>query len=102
MSLQATELGNHRYDKRTIDSNFDHYRNCAGCNLIVGDLQMSDLIEIIYPQSMTAKLLQNGEVIAEYKVEQCDGCAKLLKLDPFGYKVGQAGEKLAWLCGDCR
>jgi hypothetical protein len=35
---------------------------------------MSDLMEIIYPQSMTAKLLQNGEVIAEYKVEQCDGC----------------------------
>ncbi len=63
---------------------------------------MSDLVEIIYPQSMTAKLLQDGEVIAEYKVEQCDGCAKLLKLDPFGYKVGQAGEKLAWLCGDCR
>ena len=63
---------------------------------------MSDLMEIIYPQSMTAKLLQNGEVIAEYKVEQCDGCAKLLKLDPFGYKIGQAGEKLAWLCGECR
>jgi hypothetical protein len=63
---------------------------------------MSDLVEIIYPQSMTAKLLQDGEVIAEYKVEQCDGCARLLKLDPFGYKVGQAGEKLAWLCGDCR
>ena len=63
---------------------------------------MSDLMEIIYPQSMTAKLLQNGEVIAEYKVEQCDGCAKLLKLDPFGYKIGQAGEKLAWMCGECR
>ncbi len=63
---------------------------------------MSDLVEIIYPQSMTARLLQNGEVIAEYKVEQCDGCAKLLKLDPFGYKIGQAGEKLAWLCGECR
>ncbi len=63
---------------------------------------MSDLIEIIYPQSMTAKLLQNGEVIAEYKVEQCDGCAMVTKLDAFGYKVGQAGEKLAWLCGGCR
>ena len=68
----------------------------------MGATSMSDLIEIIYPQSMTAKLLQNGEVIAEYKVEQCDGCAKLLKLDPFGYKIGQAGEKLAWLCGGCR
>jgi len=63
---------------------------------------MSDLVEIIYPQSMIAKLLQDGEVIAEYKVEQCDGCAKIMKLDAFGYKVGQGGEKLAWLCGGCR
>ncbi len=65
-------------------------------------LKMSDLIEIIYPQSMTAKLLQNGEVIAEYKVEQCDSCAKVKKLDAFGYTKGQGGEKLTWLCGDCR
>jgi hypothetical protein len=63
---------------------------------------MSDFMEIIYPQSMTAKLLENGEVIAEYKVEQCDGCAMVVKLDAFGYKIGQAGEKLAWLCGGCR
>jgi hypothetical protein len=63
---------------------------------------MSDLIEIIYPQSMTAKLLQNGEVIAEYKVEQCDGCSKLLKLDPFGWKINSSHEKMAWLCGVCR
>ncbi len=65
-------------------------------------LKMSDLIEIIYPQSMTAKLLQNGEVIAEYKIEQCDSCSKLKKLDAFGYTKGQGGEKLTWLCGDCR
>jgi ribosomal protein L3 len=65
-------------------------------------LKMSDLIEIIYPQSMTAKLLQNGEVIAEYKVEQCDSCAKVKKLDAFGYTKGQGGQKLTWLCGDCR
>jgi hypothetical protein len=68
----------------------------------MGGIQMSELVEIIYPQSMTAKLLQNGEVIAEYKVEQCDACAKIMKLDAFGYKTGQAGEKLAWLCGGCR
>ena len=71
-------------------------------NWKMGTTGMSDLVEIIYPQSMTAKLLQNGEVIAEYKVEQCDGCAMVVKLDAFGYKVGQAGEKLAWLCGGCR
>ena len=65
-------------------------------------LKMSDLIEIIYPHSMTAKLLQNGEVIAEYKVEQCDSCAKVKKLDAFGYTKGQGGEKLTWLCGECR
>jgi hypothetical protein len=63
---------------------------------------MSDYVEIIYPQSMTAKLMHNGEVIAEYKVAQCDGCALVTKIDPFGYKIGQGGEKLAWLCGGCR
>jgi hypothetical protein len=63
---------------------------------------MSDLIEILYPQSMTAKLLENGEVIAEYKIEQCDGCDKLQKLDPFGWKISSTKEKMAWLCGDCR
>jgi hypothetical protein len=51
---------------------------------------------------MKAKLLQDGEVIAEYKIEQCDSCAKLKKLDAFGYTKGQGGEKLIWLCGDCR
>ena len=65
-------------------------------------LTMSDYMEILYPQSMTAKLLQNGEVIAEYKIEQCDSCEKLKKLDAFGYTKGQAGEKLIWLCGECR
>jgi hypothetical protein len=57
---------------------------------------------VIYPKDMTAKLLHNGEVIAEYKVAQCDGCAIIVKIDAFGYKIGQAGEKLAWLCGGCR
>ena len=51
---------------------------------------------------MTAKLMYNGEVIAEYKVAQCDGCALVVKIDAFGYKIGQGGEKLAWLCGGCR
>lgn len=63
---------------------------------------MSDYVEILYPQSMTAKLMQNGQVIAEYKIEHCDGCTRLLKLDAFGYKIGQSGEKIAWFCGACR
>ena len=63
---------------------------------------MSDYVELINPQTRICKLLKNGEVIAEYKVEQCDGCGLVVKLDAFGYKIGQAGEKLAWLCGGCR
>ena len=68
----------------------------------VESASMSDYMEILYPQSMTAKLLQNGEVIAEYKIEQCDSCEKLVKLDKFGYTKGQGREKLIWLCGLCR
>ena len=64
--------------------------------------QMSDYMEIYYPQSMIGKLFKNGEVIAEYPIEQCDSCEKLKKLDKFGYTKGQGGEKLIWLCGDCR
>ena len=65
-------------------------------------LTMSDYMEILYPQTMTGKLFQNGEVIAEYPIEQCDSCSRLKKLDAFGYTKGQGGEKLTWLCGDCR
>ena len=63
---------------------------------------MSSYIELLNPQTMTGKLLQDGDVIAEYKIEQCDSCKKLLKLDAFGYVKGQSGEKLIWLCGGCR
>lgn len=63
---------------------------------------MSSYIEIQYPMTMTGQLLKDGEVIAEYKLEQCDSCAKIVKLDAFGYTKGQAGEKLIWLCGLCR
>ena len=63
---------------------------------------MSDYIEMLNPKTMTAQLLKNGEVIAEYKVEQCDKCGKFSRLDAFGYTKGQGGEKLIWLCGGCR
>jgi hypothetical protein len=62
---------------------------------------VSKYMEIINPQNMTGRLYENGEVIAEYKIEQCDGCSKLVKFDKFGYSKGQ-GEKLIWLCGLCR
>lgn len=63
---------------------------------------MSAYIEILYPQSMTAKLTKDGEVIAEYKIEQCDNCEKVAKLDEFGYQKHLSGIKILWFCGACR
>ena len=63
---------------------------------------MSEYMEIINPQTMLAKLLRNGEVVEEYKVEQCDKCSKLTKLDSFGYQKGYGNEKIIWFCGGCR
>ena len=65
-------------------------------------ITVSDYMEIINPQTMIGKLLQNGEVIAEYKMEQCDRCSILTKLDPFGYQKGYGGEKVIWFCVGCR
>jgi hypothetical protein len=64
---------------------------------------MADYSEIMYPQSMTAKLLLNGEVVAEYKIEQCDKCSQLKKFDKFGYQKGyDKTDNIIWFCGDCR
>ena len=63
---------------------------------------VSEYMEIINPQTMMAKLLRDGEVVEEYKVEQCDKCSKLTKLDSFGYQKGYGNEKIIWFCGGCR
>ena len=63
---------------------------------------MSGPIEIINPRTMTCKLMDNGTIIAEYKVEQCDKCSRLVKFDDFGYQKGFGNEKIIWFCGDCR
>jgi hypothetical protein len=63
---------------------------------------MSDYMEIINPRTRMCKLMENGVVIAEYKIEQCDKCSKLMKFDEFGYQKGYGNEKIIWFCGDCR
>ena len=63
---------------------------------------MSDYMEIINPQTRIAKLLFEGKVVAEYRVEQCDKCSKLMKFDQFGYQKGYGGENIIWFCGGCR
>ena len=59
-------------------------------------------MEIINITHMTAKLLDEGEVIAEYKVETCDKCAKISQLDKFGYQKSDPAENIIWFCKDCR
>ena len=59
-------------------------------------------MEIINITNMSAKLLDEGEVIAEYKVETCDRCAKISQLDKFGYQKSDPKENIIWFCKDCR
>ena len=63
---------------------------------------MSRYSEIINLNSMTAKLLDDGEVIAEYKVETCDKCARITQLDKFGYQKSDPANNLIWFCKECR
>ena len=64
---------------------------------------MADFMEIINPQTMTARMFIEGVVVEEYKVEQCDKCSQLRKFDKFGYQKGyDRTDNIIWFCGDCR
>ena len=63
---------------------------------------MSRYSEIINLNAMTAKLLDDGEVIAEDKVETCDKCARITQLDKFGYQKSDPANNLIWFCKECR
>jgi len=68
----------------------------------MGATGMSDFMEIINPRTMTCKLMENGVVVEEYKVEQCDKCSKLVRFDAFGFQKGYGDEKVIWFCSGCR
>jgi hypothetical protein len=68
----------------------------------LGASGMSERMEMINLQTMTGKLFVNGEIIAEYKVETCDKCAKVVQLDKFGYQKSDPVENIIWFCKDCR
>jgi hypothetical protein len=96
--LQAN--GQHNYDQeKTIQLCFGIW-HCP-THSHAGDV-MSDYMELINPQTMMGKLLKHGEVIAEYKMEQCDSCSSIVRIDPFGWKISTSKEKMAWFCGGCR
>jgi hypothetical protein len=64
---------------------------------------MSDYMEIINPQTRTAKLMFRGVIVEEYKLEQCDKCSQLMRFDKFGFQKGyDRTDNIIWFCGDCR
>ena len=63
---------------------------------------MSDFSEIINIKTMIGILLLNGEIVQEYKVEKCDKCMRIEKLDKFGYQKSDPAMNLIWFCGECR
>ena len=64
---------------------------------------MSDYIEVINPRTKICTVLENGEPVAIYKMEQCDKCSQLSKLDSFGYQKGyDNADKIIWFCAGCR
>jgi hypothetical protein len=65
-------------------------------------MAMSGPIEIINPRTMTCTLMEDGVVIAQYKVEQCDKCSSFRELDPLGYQKSHSQENLIWFCKECR
>ena len=75
---------------------------CINQRWIVEAPSMSRYSEIINLNAMTAKLLDDGEVIAEYKVETCDKCARITQLDKFGYQKSDPANNLIWFCKECR
>ena len=76
---------------------------CLAINRKMGATSMSDQIELIYPKEMIGRIMINGQIVHEYRVEQCDKCSQLKKLDKFGYQKGyDSTDNIIWFCGDCR
>ena len=67
----------------------------------LGASGMSSQMELINLKAMTGKLFIDGEMVAEYKVETCDKCARVTQLDKFGYQKNSY-ENIIWFCKDCR
>jgi len=64
---------------------------------------MSDFMELIDLKTRMAKILDNGVVVAEYKVERCDKCSQWMQFDQFGYQKGyDRTENIIWFCAECR
>ena len=63
---------------------------------------MSDFMEMVNLETMIGKTLLHGKVIAEYKVDRCDNCEQVRRLDAGGYQRTIGGEPIMWFCVECR
>jgi DNA-directed RNA polymerase alpha subunit len=96
------ENGVSSYDKEPIAQDSCYYRMHSCHHSDCDGNSMSGPIEIINPRTMSCTLMEDGVVLATYKVEQCDKCSKLVKFDEFGYQKGYGNEKIIWFCWECR
>ena len=62
---------------------------------------MSRMTEMIDVDSMIGRTLIDGKVVAEYKVENCDNCQHIRRLDKSGYQYN-FGVPILWFCVECR
>jgi hypothetical protein len=90
------------YDKSKIGKDIGVCSNRFVSLADLGGISMSDYMEVINPKTMIGKLMHNGEIVEEYKVEQCDKCSMLTKFDRFGYQKGYGNENVIWFCQGCR
>jgi hypothetical protein len=89
------------YDQKQSDCSFSFATNQLNhCN--GGDCQMSGPIELINIKEMMGSLLIDGKLVEQYKVEKCDSCMRIERLDQFGYQKSHSQENLIWFCGQCR
>jgi hypothetical protein len=64
---------------------------------------MAAYIEMINPKTKMCSLLKDGVIVEQFKMEQCDKCSQLSRLDAFGYQKGyDRHENIIWFCVQCR
>ena len=96
------DSGDLKYDKEAPHSDFSDIRVHSPCCDDRDGNTMSRETEIINVDEMVGRLLIDGKVIAEYKVENCDNCQHIRTLDKLGYQYNVGGEPILWFCVECR
>jgi len=96
------DSGGLKYDKETPHSDSSDIRVHSPCCDDCYGNTMSRETEIINVDEMVGRLLIDGKVIAEYKVENCDNCQHIRTVDKLGYQYNVGGEPILWFCVECR